>query len=122
MKNASGLFNLTRNLGGAVGLALINTMLTSRTDDHYVRIAEHVNYGNPAALEWLNNVGANFDSYGLDGTSVAVKRLVGVVSQQAWLLAFADVFLALTLLFGSLVFLTLLIRKPSAKPPAGAGH
>ena len=122
IKNASGLFNLTRNLGGAVGLAIINTVLTQRTDDHYFRVAEHVNYGNPAALEWLNNVGANYDSYGLDGSSVAIKKLVGVVSQQAWILAFADVFLLLTVLFGSLVFLTVLIRKPSTKPPAGAAH
>ncbi|NTJ44912.1 DHA2 family efflux MFS transporter permease subunit [Agrobacterium larrymoorei] len=122
IKNASGLFNLTRNLGGAVGLAIINTLLSQRTDDHYVRIAEHVNYGNPAALEWLNSVGANYDSYGLDGASVAVKKLVGVVSQQAWLLAFADVFLGLTILFSSLVLLTLLINKPKAAPPPDAAH
>ena len=34
IKNASGLFNLTRNLGGAFGLAAINTLLQSRTDLH----------------------------------------------------------------------------------------
>ncbi|KQO75793.1 DHA2 family efflux MFS transporter permease subunit [Rhizobium sp. Leaf262] len=122
MKNASGLFNLTRNLGGAVGLAVINTMLSQRTDDHYFRIAEHVNYSNPAALEWLNSVGANYDSYGMDGSSVAVKKLVGMVSQQAWLQAFADVFLGLTILFSGLILLTLLINKPKAAPPPDAGH
>ncbi|TGT02592.1 MFS transporter, partial [Mesorhizobium sp. M2D.F.Ca.ET.171.01.1.1] len=94
IRNASGLFNLTRNLGGAVGLAVINTMLSQRTDDHYVRLAEHISYSNPKALEWLNSVGANYDSYGLDGASVAVKKMVGMVSQQAWILAFADVFFA----------------------------
>lgn len=122
IKNASGLFNLTRNLGGAVGLAIINTVLSQRTDDHYVRIAEHVNYGNPAALDWLNNVGGNYDSYGLDGASVAIKKLVGVVSQQAWILAFADVFLLLTFLFTGLIFLTVLIKKPKAAPPPDAAH
>ena len=34
LKNASGLFNLTRNLGGAIGLALINTVLNNRMDLH----------------------------------------------------------------------------------------
>ncbi len=34
VKNASGLFNLTRNLGGAVGLAVINQVLNERTDLH----------------------------------------------------------------------------------------
>jgi DHA2 family multidrug resistance protein len=122
IKNASGLFNLTRNLGGAVGLAVINTVLSQRTDDHYVRIAEHVNYGNPAALEWLNSVGANYDSYGLDGASVAIKKLVGTVSQQAWLLGFADVFFGLTFLFTGLIFLTVLIKKPKTVPPPDAAH
>ncbi|MDQ1187132.1 MULTISPECIES: DHA2 family efflux MFS transporter permease subunit [Agrobacterium] len=122
IKNASGLFNLTRNLGGAVGLAIINTLLSQRTDDHYVRIAEHVNYGNPAALDWLSSVGGNYDSYGLDGSSVAIKKLVGVVSQQAWILAFADVFLLLTFLFTGLIFLTVLIKKPKAAPPPDAAH
>ncbi|CUW95830.1 MULTISPECIES: DHA2 family efflux MFS transporter permease subunit [Rhizobium/Agrobacterium group] len=122
IRNASGLFNLTRNLGGAVGLAVINTMLSQRTDDHYVRLAEHISYSNPKALEWLNSVGANYDSYGLDGASVAVKKMVGMVSQQAWILAFADVFFALTLLFSSLIFMTILIQKPKATPPPDAAH
>ncbi len=122
IRNASGLFNLTRNLGGAVGLAVINTMLSQRTDDHYVRLAEHISYSNPQALEWLNNVGANYDSYGLDGASVAVKKMVGMVSQQAWILAFADVFFALTILFSSLIFMTVLIQKPKAAPPPDAAH
>ena len=48
--------------------------------------------------------------------------LVGMVSQQAWILAFADVFFALTLLFGSLIFMTILIQKPKAAPPPDAAH
>jgi DHA2 family multidrug resistance protein len=45
-----------------------------------------------------------------------------MVSQQAWILAFADVFFALTLLFGSLIFMTVLIQKPKAAPPPDAAH
>ena len=122
IKNASGLFNLTRNLGGAVGLAIINTMLTQRTDDHYARLSEQLNWGNHAALDWLSSVGANYDSYGLDGTAVAIQKLSGVVTQQAWLLSFMDVFLGLTVLFSCLVFLALLLKKPKGAAPAGAGH
>jgi DHA2 family multidrug resistance protein len=122
IKNASGLFNLTRNLGGAVGLAIINTMLTQRTDDHYARLSEQLSWGNQAALDWLASVGANYDSYGLDGTAVAVKKLSGVVTQQAWLLSFMDVFMGLTLLFATLVFMVLLLKKPQGAAPEGAGH
>jgi len=38
VKNASGLFNLTRNLGGAVGLAGLNTILNDLTDLHLARL------------------------------------------------------------------------------------
>ncbi|WP_159950081.1 DHA2 family efflux MFS transporter permease subunit [Rhizobium sp. 18065] len=122
MKNASGLFNLTRNLGGAVGLAIINTVITQRTDDHFARLSEQLDWGNPAALDWLNSVGANYDAYGLDGSTVAVQKLAGIVTQQATLLSFMDIFMGLTFLFGSLVFMTLLLKKPKAAAPAGAGH
>ncbi len=122
IKNASGLFNLTRNLGGAVGLAIINTMLTQRSDEHYARLSEHVTWSNPEALDWLSSVGANYDSYGLDGSLTAIKKLSGVVTQQSWLLSFMDVFMGLTLLFSCLIFLTLLIKKPSVAAPAGSGH
>ena len=45
VKNASGLFNLTRNLGGAVGLAVINPVLNERTDLHIARLQERVTLG-----------------------------------------------------------------------------
>src|SRR6478752_10763154 len=56
MRGASGLFNLTRNLGGAVGLAVINTVLTNRQDVHYQRIREGLDWGNPTALDQINNM------------------------------------------------------------------
>ncbi|MBR0558079.1 DHA2 family efflux MFS transporter permease subunit [Ciceribacter sp. L1K23] len=122
IKNASGLFNLTRNLGGAVGLAIINTVLTQRTDEHYARLSEHVSWSNRSALDWLNSVGANYDSYGLDGSVTAIKKLSGIVTQQSWLLSFMDVFMGLTFLFAGLIVLVLMIKKPAAAAPAGSGH
>ena len=53
IKNASGLFNLMRNLGGAFGLALINTMLDKRMDLHLERLREAVVWGRSAADETL---------------------------------------------------------------------
>ncbi|MNT85210.1 hypothetical protein D3C72_2253420 [compost metagenome] len=97
-------------------------MLTQRSDEHYARLSEHADWGNRAALDWLASVGANYDSYGLDGTAVAIKKLSGVITQQSTLLSFIDVFMGLTALFFSLVFLTLLIKRPSAPAPAGSGH
>ncbi len=50
LKNASGLFNLTRNLGGAVGLAVINTVLNHRIDLHLARLHEAVSGGRRGAV------------------------------------------------------------------------
>ena len=49
LKNASGLFNVTRNLGGAVGLAIINTILSDREDLHIARIRETLTWGRDVA-------------------------------------------------------------------------
>src|SRR6187200_263207 len=51
VKNASGLFNLTRNLGGALGLAVINQVLNDRTDLHISRLHDRVTWGNATAVE-----------------------------------------------------------------------
>ena len=53
LKNASGLFNLMRNLGGAFGLAIINTLLNKRLDLHLARLHEQVAWGRTAAEETL---------------------------------------------------------------------
>jgi DHA2 family multidrug resistance protein len=120
IRSASGLFNLTRNLGGAVGLAAINTVLTHQQDVHYIRLAEHVNFSNPAATEMMTNLTKTYDSVGMDGSQVAIKKMVGMVSQQALLMSFMDIFMILTFLFGALVLMTMMLAKPKA-PPKGAG-
>ena len=119
LKGASGLFNLTRNLGGAVGLAIINTLLTDRTALHVERLSEHVNWANPQALSQLNSMTANDNASGLDGATAAIKQLSQMVTQQAYVMSFIDVFLLLTGLFGILAFGTLLMRKPEAAVQGG---
>ncbi|QOG05585.1 DHA2 family efflux MFS transporter permease subunit [Aureimonas sp. OT7] len=121
MKGASGLYNLTRNLGGAVGLAIINTMLTDRTTLHYQRLAEHVSWGNPIAEERMSSMAQSLDAAGLDGQAAAVANMVRIVTREAHVMAFADVFLVLTALFGALAMLAIFIDKPQARPAGGGG-
>jgi MFS transporter, DHA2 family, multidrug resistance protein len=120
IKNASGLFNLTRNLGGAVGLAFINTLLTHSADRHYAYIAEHVRWGSWQAEGLLSNMAKNLSSHGLDGGQAALAQLVGMVRQQAAVLSFIDVFRVLTLLFVSLAVFAVMMRKPPSSAGGGA--
>ncbi|WP_420960941.1 DHA2 family efflux MFS transporter permease subunit [Brucella sp. IR073] len=122
MKGASGLYNLTRNLGGAVGLAIINTILSDRADMHYERLAEHISAGNRTAEDMLANMTAQFNAAGLDGSTIALSRLAGMVRQQATLMSFIDVFFILTALFASLALLAILVRKPGKPAGGGGGH
>lgn len=122
LKNASGLYNLTRNLGGAVGLALINTMLNGRTDLHITRLHEMVSAGRQVAEEALANTTQRFIDFGDAAQAMALAVINQRAHKQALIMAFADVFLALTVVFASLVLLALFMRKPPAAAPAGAGH
>jgi DHA2 family multidrug resistance protein len=122
IRGASGVFNLTRNLGGAVGLAVINTILTQRQQEHYARLSEHVQWGNPAAMDQLNSMASNYNAHGLDGSTIAIQKMSGLVQQQATILSFADVFLLLTALFGSLVLCAFIIKKPQSGVGGGGGH
>ena len=70
----------------------------------------------------MNNVAGNFNSYGMDGTTAALKKLSGMVSQQATIMSFIDVFMGLTILFGSLILLVSMISRPKAAPPPDAAH
>ena len=60
LKYASGLFNMMRNLGGAIGIAVCATVLNDRTNLHFERLAEHLTPANVAMGQMLNQTAAKF--------------------------------------------------------------
>ena len=122
IKNASGLFNLTRNLGGAFGLALINTTLDKRMDLHLERLRESVVWGRSAVDETLASMTAALASRGSDAGLAATRQLALMVRQQAEVLALGDVFLSLTVIFLSLVVLAAFMRRPQPMGAGAGGH
>ncbi len=122
VKNASGLYNLMRNLGGAVGLAGINTLLNDRTDLHLVRLHEALTWARGPAVETLDSLVARFHSYGADAKAMALKQLTMIVHRQGLVLAFEDVFLVLAVLFVGIAVLTLVMKRPGPAPAAGEAH
>ncbi|MGY4597691.1 DHA2 family multidrug resistance protein [Bradyrhizobium sp. GM22.5] len=117
VKNASGLFNLMRNLGGAVGLAVINTVLNDRTDLHITRLQERVTWGNATATETLTMFMQKFQGLG-DSTLMAMKQLSQLVHRQAVVMGFGDAFFILTLFYLGLTLLVTLLKRPAS--PFGA--
>lgn len=122
LKNASGLYNLTRNLGGAVGLAVITTLLNGRTDLHIARLHEMVAAGRQVAEENIAALVQRFADYGDAAQQMALAVINQRVHKQALVMAFGDVFLGLTFIFASLVLLALFMSKPPEAAPTDAGH
>ncbi len=121
IRGASGLFNLTRNLGGAVGLAIISTVLSNRQDLHYERLRESMDWGKKAAVDQLNNMAANLNAVGLDGTTGALKQMVQLATKQAVVMSFSDVFMILTVLFAAMILGVGMIAKPAPQGGGGGG-
>jgi DHA2 family multidrug resistance protein len=124
MGNATALLNVVRNLGGAIGVALLTTLLARRTQAHQTTLVGHVDVWDAETVERLRAWAAHFMAQGADSFT-ADRRAVGVlyqeVTRQAQLLAFADDFWLLFLLFcGSLVLLPMLHRVRIEPPRRGA--
>lgn len=112
MKGASGLYNLMRNLGGAMGLAVINTMLTDRRALHYGRLSESITWANDEALRQLDMMARNLSMQGYDGQAGALMQMSQRLMGQAAVMSFIDVFVIITALFSTLAIGALLMKAP----------
>ncbi|GGE33891.1 MFS transporter [Agaricicola taiwanensis] len=123
IKNASGLFNLMRNIGGAFGLAGITTILNDRWDLHLTRLHDSVSWGRDVAVERLNTMALGLQG-ALDSNAdlAAVQQLAQIVRREALVMAFADVFLIMGLIFAVMVLLIPLVSKPRAEAGDAPAH
>ncbi len=122
IKNASGLFNLTRNLGGALGLAIINTVLNNRQDLHLARLGERVTWSRDAVLQAYESMQAGFSSLGSAAEPMAIASLTRLMRREALVMAFSDVFLVLTCLFSMLCIAIFFVKRPARMGGGGGGH
>jgi DHA2 family multidrug resistance protein len=115
LKLASGLFNLMRNLGGAIGIALCGTILNDRTNLHFLRLTEHLNSNNPAMLEFVQRIAtqeaATRGGDTLEGYAAALKVLGALALREARTESFADAFFAIALCFLVATFMVPLMRR-----------
>ena len=126
LKYASGLFNMMRNLGGAVGIAVSAAIINDQTNLHFQHIASHL---TPASLPMERLVQGLSDRYGalpggpVIGHQAALEQLWHLAYREASTLAFADAFRAIMVAFIVATLLVPLLRQVAApKPAASGGH
>jgi len=125
MGNATSLFNLMRNLGGSVGIAVIATMLSRNTQSQYNILGTHVSAFDARTRMLLEQMRGAFISGGMDFSTAgraAYAALSGIVSQQAVMVAFVQLFRILALVFAVVIPLVFIMRKPKPGRPVAAGH
>ena len=113
LKNAAGLYNLTRDLGGAIGLALLVTAMNDRLHFHWNRLIEDINPARPAVQHFLDMQMHRFD--GLingDPPRAAIKLLADTVQREALVLTYNDVLMLLGVAFAFGLLLMPLVKNP----------
>ncbi len=124
LKYASGLFNMMRNLGGAVGIALCGAVLNDRTNAHFLDIAATLTPANGAMERLLHNLGARYAAVlggPVAGHAAALDRLWHLAYREAATMAYADAFRAIMLAFLVATLAVPLLRKVAPAPVAD-GH
>ncbi|MCS3496964.1 DHA2 family multidrug resistance protein [Bradyrhizobium japonicum] len=122
--SASGLFNMMRNLGGAIGIALLQTLLTKREQYHSNVLMQSVSVFEQATRTRLEQLTQYFINHGvLDRADAAHRAYVAighVVQKQAYILAFSDTFYLLGVALIVALIASLFLKKPGHVSAGGA--
>ncbi len=123
VKNASGLYNLMRNLGGAIGLAVANTLMIYWNKLHYARLRESVVQGGLIPESLLYQMQERLDLAGVSDTTVgALKQLTALVVRESEVLTINALFHALGWVFFFALLLMPLVRRVVPEDAHGAAH
>jgi len=124
--NATGLFNLVRNLGGSVGIAFVTTMLARGAQTHQALMVGHLTPTDPVFMQRLaaaqHALARHTDI--VTAKAQAYSMIYQTLDHQAHLWAFVDNFRLFGLLALAGIPLIFLFKRvqPSKKPVAAAGH
>jgi MFS transporter, DHA2 family, multidrug resistance protein len=126
LRSASGLFNLMRNLGGAIAIATCGTILNDRLNLHFLRLAEHLTSVNVQAATLMHGMTARYVALWSDpvrAQAAVLKQLWLTTYREALVLTFADAYLVIGACFALAVVMVPLMRKVrSPSTPSQHAH
>lgn len=119
LPTATGLFNVVRNVGGSVGIAVTTTWLARQTQVHMATLIGHVTPWSAATQDRLGRLQDVYLAAGADADTArrqALKHLYEEVHRQASMNAFSDDFMRLAAIFVAILPLVWVMRRPSDTP------
>ena len=123
IKNASGLFNVMRNIGGAVGLASVNSLINSRNWLHWQMLSESVRDDRPAVREALHSSAAlAHGAFGGSGEAEGLGLIARQMQQQVAVMTYGDMFLMISAVMIVAMLVLPFIQTPKSTVPADAAH
>jgi DHA2 family multidrug resistance protein len=119
VKNASGLYNLMRNLGGAIGLAVANTLIQHLSKAHYAILRESVTATNIPAQEFLSGLGQTMqNAFVAEPNTAALKRLTDLAFREAQIMTFNNLFQGIAFIFLASLCVAPFLKKVDAEKTA----
>jgi DHA2 family multidrug resistance protein len=122
MSSASSLFNMTRNLGGSVGIALLATALTNREHFHSARLGESISSYAAATQQRIDQMTQAFIGSGIDAVTAgnqALAALDRIVRREAYIMAYNDGFVIMGFVLIGCIGVLWFANK--VKSPSGGG-
>jgi MFS transporter, DHA2 family, multidrug resistance protein len=123
LSNATAAYNILRNFGGSMGVALVTTLLARRSQQHQVTLTSHVHVWSPEVTLRLREWTEHFVAEGAD-TFTAGRRALAMLYRetldQAQILSYADDFWLLLLVYCSVLLLIPFMRRVRSTPAARA--
>jgi DHA2 family multidrug resistance protein len=123
--SASALFNMMRNIGGSIGIALLATLLSQREQLHSLRIGESVSAYELRIQQRVNEGIGYFVSRGSDPWTAnqrALRAMDGAIRRQAFLMAFNDCFYAIGMVLFIAGGAVVLLHRIESHGPGAAAH
>ena len=111
--DAAGLYNMARNLGGAIGLALIGTFLDRREVFHNTVLRESVHASSPVAQSKFEALAGA--SVGGDSHVISAAQLVKMIAQQSSVLAYNETYFVLMVSILLCIPMAFLLKRPQKK-------
>jgi DHA2 family multidrug resistance protein len=123
--NASGLYNLMRNIGGSIGISIVNTIVARHEQVHRNEMSHSLSGANPTLQAQLEGMKEFLMAQGASATT-AMHQAYGLLefqlTQQARLWAYVDDFRYIALACAACIPLVFLLKKAVGRRGVSAGH